>query len=239
MNGGMAADTLFPEPRRSAGPRGRGALVSVAVHGLALLALAARFEPPRADAPPVTSLEVEVVTAETPAVAAMAPSPAPIPAAPPSAIPPAATHPREERPASKPGAEDAGLIRPSRMLSAAVLADPRSRTGRAMLARLAVDERIEQLCGLEAMAQIHAWRKTLDPDRVVSYAMADTRRDGRTLVADGAAFHSGGLWYRLVFVCGLSADFDRVASFGFRVGHAIPRREWAGHALTGDEGPLD
>ncbi|RUW89290.1 hypothetical protein EOA35_32920, partial [Mesorhizobium sp. M8A.F.Ca.ET.023.01.1.1] len=46
------------------------------------------------------------------------------------------------------------MIRPTRMLSAKTLADPRSKQARADLEAFASDERMVQLCNLEAMDQI-------------------------------------------------------------------------------------
>lgn len=45
---------------------------------------------------------------------------------------------------------------PSRMLSGEVLADARSREAREELGRLIPGDQVEQLCGIEAMAQVSA-----------------------------------------------------------------------------------
>ncbi|QEL26704.1 DUF930 domain-containing protein [Bosea sp. F3-2] len=118
------------------------------------------------------------------------------------------------------------MVRPRRLLSQQVLADPRSRDTLAMLPRLAPDERVEQLCGLEAMGQIHAWQHSYEPDRVSAYAMADTRYADRILRAEGAAFRSRRRWYGLRFECTLSADLKRVTAFAFQVGDPIPQARW-------------
>lgn len=192
------------------------------------------------DIPPVAeqSVEVELQSpAEFEAMTRPKPPPAPPavvtppkaePAAPESAAPaaPKPEAPTAPVPAPPPPAAVDGMVHPQRMLSQQVLADPRSREARAMLPRLAPDERIEQLCGLEAMGQIHDWQRSFEPDRVTAYAMADTKRAGQVLTAEGAAFRSKQHWYALRFACTISPDLKRVTAFAFRVGDPIPQSRW-------------
>lgn len=112
------------------------------------------------------------------------------------------------------------------MLSGKTLADPRSREAREILAQLADDERMVQLCNMEAMDQIHHWRQDFRPDRLVAYAKADTKISGDILQAEGAAFRSEGRWYDLKFTCELAPDHATVAAFEFLVGDAVPTDEW-------------
>lgn len=119
-----------------------------------------------------------------------------------------------------------GMVRPTAMLSAAALADPKSRQARAMLPHFDPTERTVQLCDLEAMEQVHAWKPEFDPERIVAYATADLAIAGDTIRADGAAFLSGGEWYTMHFDCGLSADHASVVSFAFKVGDTIPHDRW-------------
>lgn len=114
--------------------------------------------------------------------------------------------------------------------SESVLANPRSRGAREALKTLEAGERIEQLCNLEAMSQIHAWKAEFEPDRVVAFALAGTKLTKNTLEAEGAAFRSRKQWYGLRFRCKMAAN-GKVAGFEFRVGEAIARSEWAAHDL--------
>lgn len=139
-------------------------------------------------------------------------------------------HPRDETPT---------MVKPSRMLSENVLDDPRSRNTRKELAMLRPADQIEQLCNLEAMAQVGAWSKEYQPDRVVAYAMADPKLLGNSFSAEGAALHSKHGWYRLRFKCDLTPDHKKVAAFEFLMGEPIPRREWAEHNLPTEDKPLD
>jgi hypothetical protein len=131
------------------------------------------------------------------------------------------------------------MMKATRMLSEQWLADGRSQEARKMLPMLAADERMEQLCAIEAMAQINAWKVTLHPDRLVAYAMAETKVSKNALLADGAAFHSNQQWYNIKFKCDLAADHKKVVSFEFIVGDAVPRNEWTRHNLPAEGGSLD
>ncbi len=114
--------------------------------------------------------------------------------------------------------------------SESVLANPRSREAREALKTLEASERVEQLCNLEAMSQIHAWKAEFEPDRVVAFALAGVKLTKTALEAEGAAFRSRKQWYGLRFRCEMAAN-GKVAGFQFRVGEAIPRSEWAAHDL--------
>ena len=181
------------------------------------------------------SVEVELrTTEEFEALTRPKPPPvvAPVPAVP--TLPEAIPKPDEPAPSQQPATpsprsapvEADGMIHPPRMLSQRVLADPRSRETVAMLPKLALEERVEQLCGLEAMGQIHDWQRDFEPDRVTAYALAGTKLSGRVLTAEGAAFRSRRRWYGLRFACTVSPDLKRVTAFAFHVGEPIPRERW-------------
>ena len=118
------------------------------------------------------------------------------------------------------------MVRPSEMLSARELADPRSAEARAMLPRLDDAERMVQLCGIEAMAQVHAWRPALRPDRIVSHAGGEVAVSGDAVEAGEAAFRNGDDWYALAYECRLSPDHATVTAFAFTVGGVLPPEEW-------------
>lgn len=144
-----------------------------------------------------------------------------------------------ERTQPRPVSKVPAMIRASRLLSAGVLADPRSRQAREALATLSPDERVIQLCDMEALEQVHAWKAALRPDMVVAYAMADpTLTDGR-LDAPGAAFRNRRHWYAIAFTCAVTPDLAKVASFEFLVGDEIPRKQWQEHNLSASDGGTD
>ncbi len=133
--------------------------------------------------------------------------------------------------AGQPDPSRPGTIRATRILSGDALAHPLSRKMREMLPLFEEETRLEQLCDLEAMAQIAASLKQFHPDRVVAYAKADVRIENNRLVAEGAAFRSHRRWYGLTFTCGLTDDRRAVRSFEFSIGGAIPQRLWESHNL--------
>ncbi|MFK0333789.1 DUF930 domain-containing protein [Rhizobium sp. NPDC090275] len=140
---------------------------------------------------------------------------------------------------AEPKDETPAMVKPSRMLSEEVLDDPRSRKARKELAALAPADQVEQLCGLEPMAQVGEWSKELRPDRVVAYAMADPKIVGNAFSADGAALHSKQDWYALKFKCELTLDHKKVAAFEFLMGDPIPKNDWGEHSLPDESESLD
>ena len=198
--------------------------VSLLLHIAVLAALLSLFPPVPLIAPPERVVDIRIVVPPPPPPAAPpeteTKTPPPVPAAParpePSApVPPVAPE----------------MVTPEKMLSAAILADPRSAGAVRKLAGLADDERMIQLCTTEAMAQVAAWKAEYRPDMLVAYAMSDLKIAGDRLVADGGAFHSKADWYRIAFECGLARDHASVASFRFKVGEPIPHEMWASHSL--------
>jgi hypothetical protein len=119
-----------------------------------------------------------------------------------------------------------GMVRATRLFAEELLADPKSRQARETLPTLAADERMLQLCNIEAMEQVHRWKAEYEPEFVVAYATADTRIAGNAVEADGGAFRSHDRWYGIRFECEVSPDLARVVAFAFSVGAAIPRSEW-------------
>ncbi|MDH7794088.1 MULTISPECIES: DUF930 domain-containing protein [unclassified Beijerinckia] len=191
------------------------------------------------------TIEVEILASPPPPTPTSEPQPQPQPSiareaeplpAPAQSAPPPATE--ATRPGPVPEAPLA-MMRPTHMLSEKILADPRSRKARETLPKLESEERMVQLCSLEAMAQVEAWQKAFQPDSLVAYAMTDTKVAGDTLFADGAAFHSKHQWYNLKFQCDLTSDHKKVTAFAFHVGDAIPARDWESHDLPADGKHLD
>jgi len=170
-------------------------------------------------------VSVEILTPEQLRPPADA-KPEPVLPAPPAApVPPVAAIAPARATSPAPAAPPA-MIHPTEMLSAKTLADPRSKQARADLATFASDERMVQLCNLEAMDQIGKWRADFHPDRVVPYATAREKIAGTSIDAAGAAFRSRGNWYGLKFKCELARDGESVTGFAFLVGDPVPRQTW-------------
>lgn len=218
-----------------------GLWVSVVLHAvlLAAILLSATGVSPTApfdEGVPVeiwTPQEVEGLTRERPADNPTLPSPVPPQA---GAGQPAIEPPGPPVPDPKPGtgsgqAEAPTMRHAQRILSGAVLSDPRSKEARALLPLLEDGTRLEQICDIEAMAQIAALARGFQPDRVVAYARAATRTQGRVIVASGAAFRSKRLWYELSFRCRIAPDRQEIQAFDFEIGRAIPKAAWEEYGL--------
>lgn len=236
VHGLLEAEERQPPPAHSAAEVARlvaSALLHFGV--LAALVLAgARGFPEPADAP---ALETEIITSRDFAALRAVPAPAvspdtvpPLPAPSAEALPRAGTvSPPAPAAPAKPAAPE--MIRPARMLSEQALDSPRSRGLRRELARLGEEDRLAQLCDLEAMEQIHAWRPDFQPDRLVDYASGDTALEGAVFTAKGGAFRSQRHWYEVSYQCELDPERRKVVGFAFHVGAAIPREDWASYNL--------
>jgi Domain of Unknown Function (DUF930) len=128
-----------------------------------------------------------------------------------------------------------GMIQARTLLASGVLDNPLSAQAREMLPYLAGEERMEQLCNLEAMEQVHAWREEFQPDRLVAYATADTRISDHTVFVEGGALRSGHRWYAIRYRCDLTAGHDVVTAFAFEIGAAIPRSRWEELSLPAED----
>ncbi|MCJ8517379.1 DUF930 domain-containing protein [Rhizobium tarimense] len=99
------------------------------------------------------------------------------------------------------------------------------------LKALAPEERREQRCDIEAMKRIADEQKGLKPDKVIAYTFSDPVEEGNSVRAPGAAFRSGGDWYRLKFKCVTGERGLDIRSFHYKVGAKIPRGEWEQYYL--------
>jgi hypothetical protein len=213
------------------------ALASALLHGLVLIALVLvpAIEP---RPPPAEETAVDVLSPEQlDQIAHRAKAPDQLLEKPTEKVPagpPAETGdlPKSAAPAPNPAPQAETRIwrKAAQILSEATLADPRHRKLAARLRMLETNTRLEQLCNLEAILQI-SQKEAHHPETVIAYAMRETRSEGDSIIADGAAFHSEGQWYNLAFKCRISPRQQRVSAFEFATGAAIPQRDWAAHDL--------
>ena len=126
-----------------------------------------------------------------------------------------------------------------KLYSANLLADRHNKRAREAMKTLAVDERIIQLCDIEAMEQVKRAKPALKPDYVIAYAMVDLNLSPHEVEAEGGAFLSHRQWYGIRFRCDVSGDDRRITAFAFRIGQPIPRSQWAAHNLTADASSAD
>ncbi|WP_169453576.1 DUF930 domain-containing protein [Pleomorphomonas oryzae] len=211
-------------------PRPATAL-SVVGHAVFLAVLA--IETPRhmAIAQPPAAVEVVIVAPpKSPVVAPAAPSPIATP--PPQAISPSPASPAQTVPPAQTASPSSNTrVTATQYFASAVLDNPRNRETRQTIATLGSDERLIQLCSIEAMEQLKHWKAGFVPHNVVAYAMSDPSLTSKSIEAPGAAVYADGKWYRLSFRCTATDALDRVASFDFTLGRPIPHREWEQHSL--------
>jgi hypothetical protein len=184
--------------------------------------------------PPIESIKVDFVPAPKPPEPVQQGKPAVAPKAVPSAP---ATQPVTQAP--RPTPAEPPMVKAEKLYSAQVLADPRSRSARKALPQLAPQERVIQLCNIEALAQLRRQGTGFQPDMVVPYAMKDAKVTDHALEAKGAAMRSRKHWYGLAFNCEVAPDLKTVVAFEFLLGAEIPRDQWAEHDLSLDDGPAD
>jgi hypothetical protein len=149
------------------------------------------------------------------------------------------THTIVPRPAIQPKPVPDALTVARSLYSTTLLADRHNRSARAAMKTLSVDERIIQLCDIEAMEQVKRANARLKPDYVIAYAMADLKMAPHEVDANGGAFLSHGNWYALAFRCAVSANDANVVAFAYRIGAAVPKSLWAAHNLTNDASSAD
>jgi hypothetical protein len=123
------------------------------------------------------------------------------------------------------------MVQAKQYFSSKILADPRSKDALIKLRQLATDERITQLCNVEAMEQVHQWNGRFEPDLLVAYATADTKLSGLILEANGGALRSKRHWYNIKFKCEVAPNMEKVVAFEFAVGEQVPENEWENHFL--------
>jgi hypothetical protein len=203
--------------------------VSVTAHAMLILALAlvvTRNLPPVK--PLVEPIDVAILMPPPVQPATQAP-PQPPPAALSAPAQPDATPPSETAAPARPRSD--GMVTSRSFYASTLLADPRAKSTRKKLEGLLPDERLIQLCNIEATEQLSRARDNFNADAVVVYAMSDPLLTTTTVSAKGAAVHAGTAWYRLRFECEVSPDFKAVTSFRYALGASIPPAQWEAHAL--------
>ena len=225
--------TADPERKTVAAPeppslreRGWGVIASAGLHALllALLPLMALSRPIPPPLPP-KPVEVELISA-----AEFAPSPAP-PEAPVLAAPP--TTPAAEPAETAPPPPASGPIEATQFFASQILTEDK-RLAQA-LPTLGNDERVIQLCSIEALEQIKAAKPHFAPDTLVAYAFGNMNVAAGILTAPVAAFRSRRKWWNVSLRCAVATDYSAVTAFEFTLGDEVPEAEWDAHFLTAED----
>jgi Domain of Unknown Function (DUF930) len=117
------------------------------------------------------------------------------------------------------------------ILTLALLTGPYGRKMQSELDGMHGDTRLEQLCNIEAMAQIGKVYPTLRAAKVVAYAAGPVRAGPEVLEAPRGAVETAEGWYRLAYRCVLTPDRRNVKGFDLVIGKTIPRSLWERYNL--------
>jgi hypothetical protein len=96
---------------------------------------------------------------------------------------------------------------------------------------MARDTRLEQLCNIEAMAQIAKAHPAFRAMKIVAYAAGPVRIEADTLVARHAAVEARGGWHHLTYRCGYAPDRRTLRGFDLVIGKPIPESYWERYNL--------
>jgi hypothetical protein len=204
-----------------------GTIASAGAHLLAivLLSLLALHRPLAPPLPP-RPVDVQLISA-----AELEPPPAP-PVAPVLAAPPV-TPDAEPADTVPPPVPASGPIRATQFFSSKILAEDKKIA--AALPTLGNDERVIQLCNIEALEQIKTAKPEFAPDTLVAYAFGNMNVAAGTLTAPGGAFRSRRKWWNVSLTCTVAADYSGVTAFEFTLGDEVPEDQWEEHYLTAED----
>lgn len=214
---------VFAEPER---PPARempwGTIVSLIAHALlaALIPLLATSRP-IAPPPPLQAVEVELINPAE--LEPVAPPEAPVLAAPQADAEPAETVPAPQN----------GPIEATQFFAGKILAE--NKQVAAALPTLGNDERVIQLCSIEALEQIRSAKPEYAPDTLVAYAFGDMNVAAGVLTAPGAAFRSRRRWWNVSLTCAVATNLTAVTAFSFTLGDEVPEADWDAHFLTAED----
>jgi hypothetical protein len=201
-----------------------GVIASTVAHALLLAAIATlALTRPIVAPPPPRSVEVELI------------SPADLlpPAATPDAQVMAAPAIEPDEPAEAAPPPTDGPIAATEFYASRILSQDGQIAGK--MRTLGTDERVIQLCNIEALEQIKAARPEFAPDTLVAYAFGDMNVAAGVLTAPGGAFRSRRKWWNVNLKCAVTPDYSAVTAFEFTLGDEIPEDQWDEHFLTAED----
>ncbi|POF32423.1 DUF930 domain-containing protein [Roseibium marinum] len=107
-----------------------------------------------------------------------------------------------------------------------VLSDPRSSQARQALTSVTEDDRVEQLCALEAMEQVRHALPDFRPTRLMPHARRNSFRKDDAVFAPAGALRSNRIWYEIAYKCRLDASGSAIIGFEYALGAPIVRALW-------------
>ncbi|WP_299812098.1 DUF930 domain-containing protein [uncultured Roseibium sp.] len=121
---------------------------------------------------------------------------------------------------------DTGWVTATGYYASDVLKDPRSLQARQALTQVTGDDRIEQLCALEAMEQVRHTLPEFRPTRLMPHARRNSFRKENVVFAPAAALRSNRIWYEIAYKCQLDGSGSAITAFEYALGAPIVRAQW-------------
>lgn len=108
------------------------------------------------------------------------------------------------------------------------LSDPRVQQA---IGKLPPQDRIVQICGIEALEQVRHHRPGTFPDMLAP--SAGVVSETSFTIRDGA-FRSRAKWYSIDFQCHVDTKAMKITDFSYSIGTAIPEDQWDSRQLPRD-----
>jgi hypothetical protein len=122
-------------------------------------------------------------------------------------------------------------ITAGRMMSEALQNGPLGARMRAELASMGDETRLQQLCNIEAMAQIEHAHPAFHAHKVVAYASGAVETGPDLLIARHAAVEANGGWHHLTYRCALAPGHHTLKGMELAIGKPIPPAYWERYNL--------
>src|SRR5690606_37626656 len=116
-----------------------------------------------------------------------------------------------------------------------LLRRPENAQVRETLPLLAPDERIVQLCNIEALEQIRIANAGRFPDSLDTSAFEETGISNGKLSAPLGAYRADRKWFYVTFECTPGPDLESVVEFTFDLGDEVPQELWEEHELIPED----
>jgi len=209
-----------------------GTVASLLFHA-GLAAAVVLLSPVILEPPPPPVITVDILT-EAQFQAALQPAPPPSPLASEAAVAPTEGRLTPSQPL-EPDIPPNPTFTATQFYSANILRELENTDVVRTLRSFTDQERIIQVCNLEAIEQIARAAPDYEPDTVVGYAMSDFVLDGLSIIAAGGAFRSRRRWYEVSYTCTAAPGYEAVTAFEFKLGSEIPDRLWEAHNLNASD----
>ncbi|WP_158409588.1 DUF930 domain-containing protein [Devosia psychrophila] len=225
-------------------------IISLVAHCGVLILVFMLWRSDHLQAPPINVIEVQLV-APRPAATPVTPMDEPVPNAEPRMSPEDMAAASTATPAPPPSPDSApatptaaatpmepaapAMLEATEFYASDLLRRPENAQVRETLPLLAPDERIVQLCNIEALEQIRIANAGRFPDSLDTSAFEETEISNGKLSAPLGAYRAARKWFYVTFECTPGPDLESVVEFTFDLGDEVPRELWEEHELIPED----